>query len=282
MTLAAAMRKAAEDMSAAGLEAPLWQAKVLAAHLLDRSPSQITAAAELSLSPRKEESFFSFVARRIHGEPLQHIIGNWDFFGRTFMVSPHALIPRPETELLVEKVLQFPLPQNPLILDAGTGSGVIGITLAMEISGATVVATDISPDAASLALKNAKLHRAVNFLPVICNLTEALSCPFDLIAANLPYIPTGDIQSLPPVVRDHDPGVALDGGENGISLILELVRSASRLLKPGGLIVLETGSDQETTVTALFREETWNSVETHRDLAGNHRFVTAIRRKSGV
>ena len=282
MTLAAAMRKAAEDMSAAGLEAPLWQAKVLAAHLLDRSPSQITAAAELSLSPRKEESFFSFVARRIHGEPLQHIIGNWDFFGRTFMVSPHALIPRPETELLVEKVLQFPLPQNPLILDAGTGSGVIGITLAMEISGATVVATDISPDAASLALKNAKLHRAVNFLPVICNLTEALSCPFDLIAANLPYIPTGDIQSLPPVVRDHDPGVALDGGENGISLILELVRSASRLLKPGGLIILETGSDQETTVTALFREETWNSVETHRDLAGNHRFVTAIRRKSGV
>ena len=282
MTLAAAMRKAAEDMSAAGLEAPLWQAKVLAAHLLDRSPSQITAAAELSLSPRKEESFFSFVARRIHGEPLQHIIGNWDFFGRTFMVSPHALIPRPETELLVEKVLQFPLPQNPLILDAGTGSGVIGITLAMEISGATVVATDISPDAASLALKNAKLHRAVNFLPVICNLTEALSCPFDLIAANLPYIPTGDIQNLPPVVRDHDPGVALDGGENGISLILELVRSASRLLKPGGLIILETGSDQETTVTALFREETWNSVETHRDLAGNHRFVTAIRRKSGV
>jgi len=282
LTLAAAMRKAAEDMSAAGLEAPLWQAKVLAAHLLDRSPSQITAAAELSLSPRKEESFFSFVARRIQGEPLQHIIGNWDFFGRTFMVSPHALIPRPETELLVEKVLQFPLPQNPLILDAGTGSGVIGITLAMEISGATVVATDISPDAASLALKNAKLHRAVNFLPVICNLTEALSCPFDLIAANLPYIPTGDIQSLPPVVRDHDPGVALDGGENGISLILELVRSASRLLKPGGLIILETGSDQETTVTALFREETWNSVETHRDLAGNHRFVTAIRRKSGV
>ena len=220
--------------------------------------------------------------RRIKGEPLQHIIGNWDFFGRTFLVGPGALIPRPETELLVEKVLEFSPPKDPFILDTGTGSGVIGITLALEIPGSTVVGTDVSPEAIKLASRNARLHGTDNFYPVICHLANAVRHPLDLIAANLPYIPTGDIKSLPSVVRDHDPGIALDGGENGISLILELVRNASRLLKPGGLIILETGSDQETSVPSLFEEEIWESVETHRDLAGNHRFVTAIRSNSGI
>ena len=282
MTVAQALKIATGLLTEAGLEAPFWQSKVMAAHLLDKSPSQITSSEELSLSPGKEESFFSLVKRRIIGEPLQHIIGNWDFFGRTFTVSPEVLIPRPETELLVEKALQFPLPHNPVILDAGTGSGVIGITLALEVPGSTVIGTDISREAAVLALKNAKLHSADNFLPVICHLAEAVLCPFDLITANLPYIPTGEIPGLHPVVRDHEPITALDGGENGISLILELVLNTSRILKPGGVIILETGREQETSVPELFSRKIWERVETHRDLAQNHRFVTAVRSKSGI
>lgn len=282
MTVAAALEMAAVSMAKAGLDNPFWEAKVIAAHLLDRPTSLMAAADNLSFSPGKEESFFSFVDRRIKGEPLQHIIGNWDFFGRTFTVSPSALIPRPETEMLVEKALRLPLPHRPLILDAGTGSGVIGITLAIEIPDSTVVATDISREAAELAAGNAKLLGAANFLPVVCNLADAIGFFPDLITANLPYIPTGDIPDLPPIVREHDPLTALDGGANGTSLILELVRNASRLLKPGGLIVLETGSDQEKTVPELFDPCFWDAVETHRDLCGNHRLVTAVRSSFGI
>jgi len=282
LTVARALKKAEELMSSAGLDNPMWEAKVIAADLLDKSPSGIALLQELSLSPGKEESFFSMVKRRINGEPLQHIIGNWDFFGRTFIVTPEALIPRPETELLVEMVLHSSLPDFPVILDAGTGSGVIGITLALEIPASTVVATDVSPEAILLARRNGKLLGADNFYPVVCSLSQAIGGPLDLIAANLPYIPTCEIPCLPSEVRDYDPVTARDGGEKGISLILDLVREASRLLKPGGLIVLETGSDQEHSVPALFHEPCWDCVKTHKDLAGNHRFVTAVRRVGGI
>ena len=164
-----------------------------------------------------------------------------------------------------------------MILDVGTGTGVIGITLALEITGATVIATDISLGAADLARRNARRLNADNFLVAVCHLAEPISLCFDVLAANLPYIPSGDISSLPAVVRNHDPHSALDGGESGISLILELVKSASRLLKPGGLIVLETGRDQEASVSDLFTSRYWQSVKAHRDLAGNHRLVTAVR-----
>ena len=282
MTVALAMNHAAKLMAEAGLSDAPWQSKVLAAHLLGKKPSQMILTGEFSFLPGIEELFFALVKRRINGEPLQHITGNWDFFGRTFLVSPKALIPRPETELLVEKLLRFHLPPEPLILDAGTGTGVIGITLALEIPDSTVIATDISHEAAILAAKNARLLKAENYHPVIGNLAYALNCSFDLIAANLPYIPTGDIACLPSVVKDYDPLLALNGGENGISLILELVRDARRLLKPGGLFALETGNDQESSVSSLFSVEYWTDLEAHKDLAGNHRFVVAVRRNHGI
>lgn len=282
MTIACAIRKAAGLLAGARLENSSQQARIVAAHLLGKSPSQLIFTDELSFSPGKEESFFSLVQRLVDGEPIQHVLGNWDFYGRTFLVKPCTLIPRPETELLVETVLRSSIPRSPMILDAGTGTGVIGITLALEIPGSTVAGTDVSPEAAELAKENALLLNAGNFLPVICDLAEPFGCCFDVITANLPYIPSGDIPFLPGIVRDHDPIIALDGGETGISLILELVESASRILKPGGLIILETGSDQSESVTQLFETRSWMNVNTHRDLAGNHRMVTAVRRSVGV
>jgi len=273
--LARCLKAASSLMGAAGGDNPEWQTRVLAAHALGVPPAGLYG---LSFSPVEEESFFSLVRRVAGGEPLQHVIGEWDFFGRTFAVTPDALIPRPETELLVELALGLPLPPSPKVLDAGTGSGVIGITLALELPGATVVGTDISPAAAGLAAGNALRLQAANYLPVNCSLGDPLRGEFHLIVANLPYIPSGDIAGLDPVVRDHEPRLALDGGEKGFSLILELVRMAPGLLSPGGYIVLETGYDQEEPVKAMFSGEQWVSVETRRDLAGRHRFVTARRR----
>lgn len=275
MNLARCLEAAACLMEAAGGENPQWQTRVLAAHVLGVPPARLHG---LSFSHQEEESFFSLVHRVARGEPLQHVTGEWDFYGRTFAVTPDALIPRPETELMVEMAAGLPLPPSPKVLDAGTGSGVIGITLALELPEATVVGTDISRAAVSLAALNASRLQAFNYLPVNCSLGEPFPGIFHLITANLPYIPSGDIARLEPVVRDHEPRLALDGGEKGLSLILELVGSAPGLLRPGGYIVLETGYDQEEPVKAMFSGEQWVSVETRRDLAGRHRFVTAVRR----
>jgi release factor glutamine methyltransferase len=217
-------------------------------------------------------------AKRVSGVPLQHVIGEWDFFGRTFKVDPRALIPRPETELLVEFIVSSPLPSAPRILDVGTGSGIIGISLALEIPGSTVIGTDISPDAISLASENKHLLDAENFSTVHCNLADAVHYRFDVLVANLPYIPSGVIPSLDSEVKDHDPLLALDGGTSGTSLILELIRSAPDKIKSGGLIVLETGFDQKISVPSYFSSEVWTDVRTYNDLAGSHRMVTARRR----
>lgn len=264
-------------MEASGLESPLWQARVLAAHVLGISPAQLVNTAAVSFSPGNEETFFFLVNRRLSGEPLQHITGCWDFYGRTFSVTPAALIPRPETEELIDLVRKMHHGGPRLILDAGTGSGVIGITLALEIPEATVIATDTSCCAIELAGQNAKLLGAVNYLPVICSLAEPFRGCFHGIAANLPYIPTEDIACLAREVRDHDPIQALDGGQNGLSLILELIEQAPGLLKPGGFIALETGFDQEKAVVESFSRGPWSGITAHRDLSGNHRFVTAVR-----
>lgn len=262
----------------AGLENPQWEAKVIAAHVLNRPPSQLTGIKDLSFSQVEEESFFSLTDRRIQREPLQYVIGNWDFYGRTFQLSPSVLIPRPETEQMIDIILEHELPANPLIVDIGTGSGAIGITLALEIPAATVVATDISAEALAQAAENAGILKAGNYFPIACHLAGSLKGKFSLIAANLPYIPSKDLQTLQPEVRNHEPALALNGGEDGTLLILELVKCASRLLTAGGFIILETGYEQEAAVTGFFSEKLWTRIEAHRDLAGKHRFVSAVRR----
>ena len=263
-------------MADAGVENPEWDARVIAAHILNRPLSQLTG--DISFSALEEENFFSFTERRIKGEPLQYITGNWDFYGRTFQLSPSVLIPRPETEQMIDIILEREFPREPVILDAGTGSGAIGITLALEIPGATVVATDVSQKALAQATENAELLGASDYLTVSCHLAAPLKGPFDLIAANLPYIPAGEIRTLQKEIRDHEPVLALDGGEDGTLLILELVKCASKLLGAGGFIILETGYEQKTAVTGFFSHELWTGIRAHKDLAGRHRFVSAVRR----
>ncbi|MCK5130663.1 MAG: peptide chain release factor N(5)-glutamine methyltransferase [Candidatus Sabulitectum sp.] len=278
MTLAEVIHKTSGRLEAAGLEDSLWQTKVLVAHVVALQPGQLHLQNNLSFDHTLQEKLSALVEKRISGIPLQHVIGEWDFYGRTFKVDRRALIPRPETELLVEFITTAELPPRPLIMDVGTGSGIIGISLALEIPGSRVTGTDISTAAIELAQENKLLLNAENFSTVNCNLAEEPDKQFDVIVANLPYIPSEEISGLHPEVKDHDPLRALDGGTRGTLLILELIKSAPGKLKSGGLIVLETGYDQEDAVPAFFPEDLWADIRTHKDMAGNHRMVTARRR----
>jgi len=278
VTVTDAVAKAVGKLEAAGFGDSLWQARVLVAHILSMKPAQLYAADNRQLTLSDQIKYFVLLNRRLSGMPLQHVIGEWDFYGRTFNVDKRALVPRPETELLVSFIISSKLPEQPVIADVGTGSGIIGISLALEIPGSQVTGTDISTDALELAEENRKLLSAHNYSVVNCNLTDALTEKYDVIVANLPYIPTGDIPVLQPEVRNYDPAVALDGGGDGTLYILELAKKASEKLKPGGLIVLETGDDQKNTVSSFFSDDLWTEVRNHRDLAGKHRMVTARRR----
>ncbi|MCD6589318.1 MAG: peptide chain release factor N(5)-glutamine methyltransferase [Candidatus Fermentibacteraceae bacterium] len=278
MTVADIVASAAGKLKVAGFVDSVWQARVLAAHVLSLKPAQLYAADNQQLNLSAQIKYFILLNRRLSGIPLQQVIGEWDFYGRTFKVDGRALVPRPETELLVDFITSCNLPVKPRIADIGTGSGIIGISLALEIPLSTVTGTDISTQALELAAENARLLSAENYSTLNCNLTDALTGKYDVIVANLPYIPTGEISVLQPEVKNYDPAVALDGGIDGTLLILELVKKTPDKLKPGGLIVLETGDDQKNTVSGFFAGGLWAEVREHDDLAGKHRMVTARRR----
>ena len=278
MTFADALQKTSEILESSGLPNPGGQAKILVAYVASIKINQLYIYRDKQFNSKLYSKLHELTQERISGIPLQHVIGEWDFFGRTFKVDARALIPRPETELLVDFIISSKLPSGVRILDVGTGSGVIGISLALEIPGSTVIGTDISSDAITLASENKHLLNASNFSTANCHLAEGITECFDVIVANLPYIPSKVIPTLDSEVKDYDPGLALDGGTDGTCLILELIRSIPGKLKSEGLIVLETGFDQKISVPSLFSTELWTDVKTFNDFAGNHRMVTARRK----
>jgi release factor glutamine methyltransferase len=278
MTTAEAVHQTAISLKAAGFNDFTWQARVLVAHTVSSEPGQLPLLNDKLLDQTARKRLNTLLDMRLSGVPLQHVTGEWDFYGRTYLVDGRALVPRPETELLVEFIVSSDLPSKPRIADIGTGSGIIGISLALEIHGSSVTGTDISTDALELANENRLLLDARNYSTVNCSLLDDLHGTFHVIAANLPYISSGEIPLLDTVVKDYDPVSALDGGPDGTLLILELVEGAPDKLKAGGLIALETGFDQEEAVCSFFKESIWEDVRGHRDLAGKHRMVTARRR----
>ncbi len=276
MTTWTVLKSGIKKLQLAGVENPLWETRVIAAHVLGIQTTDTFD--QLSFSAQKEESFFSLVNRRCSGEPLQYVIGCWDFYGREFLLSPSVLIPRPETEQLIDIVLEQTLPDSPSILDVGTGSGAVGITLALEIPDSNVTGTDISSEAVKQAQENAMLLHAKNFTAVTDDLASGQPGPFHVITANLPYVPSGELPGLQGEVRDHEPHLALDGGDNGTSLILRMVEQSLGLTVSGSFLILETDCTHEESVPAFFQRHYWKRVGTHRDLAGRHRFVSAVRR----
>lgn len=223
---------------------------------------------ESDLAPLRDR-----LKRRGEGVPLQHLLGTITFHRRDFKTDARALIPRPETEELAEWLLKnAKLPENPRILDMGCGSGVLGLTLAAELPGSRVVLADLSPDALALARENAALLEIGNATFVESDLFAALAGQaFDLVVANLPYVPESDRPTLSREVA-HDPDLALFGGPDGLDVIRRFVPAAKHHLAPGGWLALEIGIDQSAEVESLLRAASLTDVSTLKDLSGIPRF----------
>ncbi len=217
--------------------------------------------------------------RRLRHEPLQHITGSAGFYGRDFTVDHRVLIPRPETEILVERVIsQLAGANRPLrLLEVGTGSGIIAITLAREIGYAVLDAVDISAEALEVARANVRLHEVEDRVNLIQgDLGTSFGRVYDAAVANLPYIPATDAAYLQPEVRLWEPALALDGGPDGLTHVRRLFAQAPSLLLPGGLLAVEIGAGQADGVEQCLRiSGHWNDIHVDSDLAGIRRVVSA-------
>ncbi|HEX9078730.1 MAG TPA: peptide chain release factor N(5)-glutamine methyltransferase [Desulfuromonadaceae bacterium] len=224
------------------------------------------------LSEAELAAYRAMVTRRAKREPLQHILGTQEFFGLEFEVTPDVLIPRHDTETLVSAALAR-APGATSVLDVGTGSGCIAVTLARQLSGAAVTAVDLSGAALEVARRNGEKHRvAVEFLHGSL-LEPVAGRRFDLIVSNPPYIPTADIAGLEPEVRDHEPMGALDGGRDGLDAYRALIPAAPACLAPGGWLMVEVGIGQAPDVAALFAGNGFEEIFTARDPGAIERVV---------
>lgn len=246
---------AAQRLAQASIDSPRLVAEVLLAHTLNISRAHLLAHLDqlIPLSPGHPIAFHSLVDRCAGGEPLAYLVGHKEFYDLDLICDPRALIPRPETELLVETILHLPPSPFPLLLaDIGVGTGCIAITLAKHLPTAHIYATDVSPDALDLARLNAQRNGVSDRVTCLRgDLLEPLPEPVHIIAANLPYVTTGEWETLPAHIRLHEPRIALDGGADGLDLIRRLLNQAPNYLLAGGVVVLEIGANQGPAVLQL-------------------------------
>jgi release factor glutamine methyltransferase len=229
------------------------EAEVLLREVLQKTRVELFLELDSELSPQEYTAFRRSIRRRCMDEPTAYILGRREFYGRDFLVDDRVLVPRPETEILVERAIELARDYDaPLLADVGTGCGAVAITLALELPGSTVYATDISGDALRVARRNCRKHGVsikVNLLKG--NLLAVLPQAVDIIAANLPYVREADLPRTGPV--SAEPRLALDGGVNGLERIRQLCRQAGSKLRPSGHMVLEMGEGQSEAVTMLLR-----------------------------
>jgi release factor glutamine methyltransferase len=278
MKLQAALQQASEILARAGLSDARASAELLLQHTLRRERVFLFAHPEYELTSLEWLRYGRALSERLEGRPVQHLVGHLEFFGREFTVSEAALIPRPETEHVVEHALDVAAGAR-RVLDIGTGTGILAITLALELK-ARAVATDLSFEAIELARKNARaLAAPVEF--VQCDLASAVGGPFDLIVSNPPYIPAAEIPTLQREVRDYEPHLALLGGERGTELYPRIIKQAEQLLPPGGWLIFEIGHRGEADVRGAFGAG-WSNVTVGHDLAGLPRVVRGRRAETGL
>jgi len=277
-------------------------AELLLMHTLGQDRAWLYAHPEQKLDAASLDQYFSLIARRATGVPTQHLTGHQEFWGLNFEVTPDVLIPRPETEHVIEIAIErlgiesatsSPHRKEQFrIADVGTGSGCIAIALAHEFPAARIIATDISAAALEVARRNATHHGVMSRIDFIkCNLADSLmhgaritgheSRPFDLIASNPPYIGREEAATLPREVREHEPAIALFGGETGAEIYAPLIAQAATLLKPGGMLALELGHNSAVHVSRLLGAPEWTNMAITNDLAGIPRVASAQRRFDG-
>lgn len=255
-------------------------AEVLARHVLDCDRATLLTRARDPLPSAFTRLFQGLVSRRARREPLAYIVGHREFWGLEFDVTPAVLIPRPETELIVEEALAS-LPRRDLvrhIVDVGTGSGCLAVTLAVEFPAARITATDTSRDALAVAYRNAERHNVFGRITFTqADVLENISGLADLIVSNPPYVPAGDAATLQPEVRDYEPTEALYGGPDGLDVIRKLLAGASPALASGGWLIIEFGFGQEAGVRDAAQRAGWTVVRIRSDLQGIPR-VAVLRR----
>ncbi len=276
MTLAEALREASTRLLKAGIDDPRLEAEVLLRHALGVERQELFARLQEPFGLKSQASYEALIDRRLAHEPTAHIIGHKEFFGLDFACSPAALIPRPETELLVETAIeQFRERGSVLAIDVGTGSGAIAVSLAKHLPQARVAAIDISAAALALARRNGLAHCVASRIEFVRgSLLEPLSGRFDLIAANLPYIPSRTYNALLPEIREHEPEVALRAGRRGTAINEVMLAQAVDHLAPGGLLLAEHAWNQGRRLReAAAGHFPTAGIETRRDLAGLERLL---------
>jgi release factor glutamine methyltransferase len=282
MTLREALTRATRQLDASPdlCVGAARDAALLLRHVLGISHAAQLAEPERELTPAQQAAFDAMVLRRLANEPIQYITGEQEFYGLALGVTPAVLIPRPETEQLVEAVLAELDSTQPLrILDVGTGSGAIAIALAHHLPRAHVTAVDLSAAALEVAASNAARHGLTNRIRFVqSDLLDALppgELPFDFIVSNPPYVPTADRGSLHPQVRDHEPAAALFAGPDGLDVYRRLIPQARAALRPNGILALEIGQGQREAVAALLAD--WNELRFLDDLQQIPRVALAHR-----
>jgi release factor glutamine methyltransferase len=279
-SVAEAQRLMAQALRSAGVEQPDVDARALFGRALNLDRAQLAAQDRRLLETQEIEAISALLARRRKREPVARILGMKEFWSLPFAVTPDVLVPRPETETVVEAALdeigRGGLTSQPRILDIGTGSGALLLALLSELQNASGVGTDISAAALNVARANAERNGlAARCVFVACDIAAGVKGRFDLIVSNPPYVARGEIASLAPEVRLYDPAPALDGGRDGLDVYRAIAAAAPHLLDAGGRLVVELGAGQEPAVRTLFTHASLSVIAVRNDLAAIPRALTA-------
>lgn len=287
MTVRSALRDGMAQLAAANTPSHALATELLLMHVMGRNRAWIYAHPEVELSEQASQQFFGLITKRARGVPTQYLTGKQEFWGLEFEVTPAVLIPRPETEHVIEVALErirecTQAGRDSLHLaDVGTGCGCIAITLAKELPNAQILATDISADALKIAMRNAEKHGVAQRVRFVeCDLLESEKCEsqiFDLIVSNPPYVARAEERGLAREVREYEPHTALFGGATGTEIYARLIAQASKHLRPGGLLVMEVGYGASERVRAMLGADSWADIRIANDLAGIARVISAKR-----
>ena len=283
MTLSEALRLASNSLYTAEIEDALIEAELLLGYVLGVSKAQLYSQPERLLTTEEAGDLQQLVQRRLLREPTAYIMKRCEFYGFDFYLVRRVLIPRPETELLVEKTIEFASPRLSaesgfIIADIGTGCGAVAISLALSLPEARIYATDISDSALQVASVNCQRHKVGSRVKLLQgDLLEPLPEPVDVIVANLPYIRDCELQMLAPEITDYEPVIALSGGEDGLDKIRCLLQQAPGKIRPGGCLLLEVGQGQDKAVSSIINSHfPQASIELIPDLSGINRVMKAV------
>jgi release factor glutamine methyltransferase len=280
-TIKALLEWTTKFFSSKGIDSPHKEARTIMAHVLACKPIDVVARSEDEPTDAERSRFKSLIQKRAEGCPTAYLTGQRDFYLLSFEVSPAVLIPRPDTEMLILAAADALKPLNqPRILDLGTGSGCIAVSLAHQWKTAHITAVDVSPEALAIARRNATTHgvaERVTFLQGDLFAPLVAEAKYEMIISNPPYIAPTEIETLAPEVRDHEPRLALDGGPDGLDFYRRIAHNSEQHLAPDGTVLVEIGYNQGNTVPELFRAAGFTQVKLQKDLSQRPRVVLARR-----